>query len=342
MGLDAWQALAERPVRCPEPVVTLNVGGPASLRIAPGISIHLGLTVLGQDWLPVRPGGVSTLEQMVHVPQTYLGKAKNVVLRDGRLFGVPQSQSTLAGKALLVGGERNYYHWLIDSLPRLLLARKYGLLEGWRVLVNDDLAPFQLDSLRLLGIPDERLVPVRPHEAVQADSVCVPTLLTTFTAVHPLVRTLLHDALPPKTAGCGRRIYLSRQDAATRRLVNEEDFVRLLARFGFVRLLPSQMSVQQQVDACAGADVVVAAHGAALANTLYCRPGTRVIELFSPVHASTFFVMLSKMCGLPHALVPVALVDPRPDLSPLHHQWEADLDAMERTLREQLGAPASA
>ena len=41
-------------------------------------------------------------------------------------------------------------------------------------------------------------------------------------------------------------------------------------------------SVQEQIDHFAGAEVVVAPHGAALANLVFCRPGVRVLELFAP------------------------------------------------------------
>jgi capsular polysaccharide biosynthesis protein len=294
--------------------------------------------VLGQDWVPVRPDGLSTLEQMVHVPHTYLrpGKTKNIRPGPDGFVSATQAQTQLPGKVLLVGGGPNYYHWLIDHLPRLLLARRYGMVDGWPVLVNDDLAPFQRETLDLLGIAPSHRVPVAAHEAVRASAVCVPTMLTWNTAVHPLVRTLLQEALPPSTAASGRRIYLSRQDGPNRRLVNEDALCALLDRFGFERLLPSGMSLQQQIDACAGADIVVAVHGAALANTLFCRPGTDVVEIFTPAHQPTFFIMMSHVAGLPHHMVPAALVDPRPDMAPLHHDWEVDVAAMEQVLRAQL------
>ena len=42
------------------------------------------------------------------------------------------------------------------------------------------------------------------------------------------------------------------------------------------------MPVREQIDRFAAAEVIVAPHGAALANLVFARPGVRVLELFAP------------------------------------------------------------
>jgi capsular polysaccharide biosynthesis protein len=54
----------------------------------------------------------------------------------------------------------------------------------------------------------------------------------------------------------------------------------LLESRGFVLIDPGTMTVTEQIRAFANAEVIVATHGAALANLTFASPGATVIELF--------------------------------------------------------------
>ncbi len=80
-----------------------------------------------------------------------------------------------------------------------------------------------------------------------------------------------------------RRLYVTRGDRPnTRRYVQEDALLPHLERQGFVRVDPGTMSVQEQIDHFAAAEVVVAPHGAGLVNLTFAPPGVRVLELFAP------------------------------------------------------------
>ena len=51
------------------------------------------------------------------------------------------------------------------------------------------------------------------------------------------------------------------------------------------------------------ARVVVASHGAELTNLIYCSPGTKVIELFSPYYLKPCFRELAALCQLDYTAV---------------------------------------
>jgi capsular polysaccharide biosynthesis protein len=55
-----------------------------------------------------------------------------------------------------------------------------------------------------------------------------------------------------------------------------------LSRFDFEVVDPGRMSVVQQIRAFAQAELIVAPHGAALANLAFASPGAAVIELLAP------------------------------------------------------------
>ena len=47
-----------------------------------------------------------------------------------------------------------------------------------------------------------------------------------------------------------------------------------------------------------GADEIVAVHGAGLTNLLFCRPGTRVIEIFPENFVKSTYFWLARQLGL--------------------------------------------
>ncbi len=79
----------------------------------------------------------------------------------------------------------------------------------------------------------------------------------------------------------GRNLYLTRGSARHNRVVrNEDDVVAALATRGFERVDAGAHPVVEQIRMFAEADVIVAPHGAALANLAFCSPGAAVVELF--------------------------------------------------------------
>jgi capsular polysaccharide biosynthesis protein len=62
--------------------------------------------------------------------------------------------------------------------------------------------------------------------------------------------------------------------------------LKVLAPFGFDVIDPGELSFREQVELFSQASVVIAPHGAALANLVFCRPATRILEIFSPRYVS--------------------------------------------------------
>jgi capsular polysaccharide biosynthesis protein len=68
------------------------------------------------------------------------------------------------------------------------------------------------------------------------------------------------------------------------------------------------MSFEEQVGLFASASVIVAIHGAGLANLVFSRPGTKVIELFPPSHVIDCYSKLAACLGIAHYQVVGTLV----------------------------------
>lgn len=76
-------------------------------------------------------------------------------------------------------------------------------------------------------------------------------------------------------------------------------------------------SLSEQIALFSTADVVIAQHGAALANVIWCKPGARVLEIAPVGYRVNCFPPLSRTMGLEHRLVPQADVHGDCDIAAL-------------------------
>lgn len=286
------------------------------LTLTPTMARYRDVTVTGLDWLAIRGDEVAILTQAPHL---YFAKNRKRNLRKTP-DGIEADLGTvrhLPGTSILIGGSPNYYHWLVIHLSKLLLARK--LIEVPRILINRP-AQFQIESLALLGIAEWE--EVGEDESVRCDDLWIVTGLDQVTLPHPALIAMLREAFPPRPLP-RRRLYLSRRDAHTRNLVNEDELIGALDGFDIVTA--SLISFQRQVDLFASADEVLAVHGAGMANVAFCRPGTVVHEIFTPLHKVTSMQLLAKVGGLKHQFIPARNVSVGADGNPLLGDLEIDV-----------------
>jgi hypothetical protein len=71
-------------------------------------------------------------------------------------------------------------------------------------------------------------------------------------------------------------------------------------RYSVTRVIMDNLTIAEQADIFYNADLVIAPHGAALTNLVFCRPGTKVCELFSPNYLMDFYSDLARATGLHH------------------------------------------
>ncbi len=200
----------------------------------------------------------------------------------------------------------NLAHFLLDQVSRLAAYRAAGADLARAVAVAPELrAPFQSAILARCGLAGSlgtaRMARVRARRlwvASNCRTLQHPAHLGAGWAVE-YARALLGGAGPP---GSGtRRLFVSRGEAAGRRLVNELAVASLLAEHGFETIAPAMMAYDDQVAAFRAASHITAAHGAALAHLVVCPPGARVLEIFHPLYATRTYAVLAATCGLDYA-----------------------------------------
>jgi hypothetical protein len=213
----------------------------------------------------------------------------------------PQEVSGRLG-VLATRGDANYYHFLHDVLPRTSVldqAPDAGTVDRWYV---PQATRFQRELLALWGIGEDQVVDSATVPHVRAEHLVVPGVPSLIERNPPWVAQLLRQRLcPPELRRVpGRHLYLGRGSARNNRMVeNEAEVLALLEPRGFTRVDPGELSVAEQIRTFAEADVIVAAHGAALANLVFSSPGSALVELFpSMSFVADYWKMASGVTGL--------------------------------------------
>lgn len=277
---------------------TVNSAIHSKLQISQGTSANAFVTVIpdGIAWGDPGCGVVITPDNHL------LADISNGEGKVALFFGLAQMSEPLKldGKVAFLSLQAGfyYYHWMVEVLPRLELLRCAGL--SWDSIdlfvFNDIRHPFQIETLKLCGIPPEKIITSQTQPHIQARRLLVPSLPANLPkwlgnyldgppqwACEFLRRQFLDNS--SSGANLPDRLYLNRRKALHRRVVNEDEVIEFLARFGFENIELESLSVREQAMMLARAKVIVAPHGGGLTNLVFCEPGTKVIEIFSPRYA---------------------------------------------------------
>ena len=118
-----------------------------------------------------------------------------------------------------------------------------------------------------------------------------------------LARLLSERHKLPTATAPEQLLFVSRGAIPLRRLVNEAELMADLLDFDFEFFLPKSDDHASQIEAFRSARIVVAVHGAALTNLLFCQPGALVIELFPSNHIKSTYCWLAMRLGLRYRAV---------------------------------------
>jgi len=201
---------------------------------------------------------------------------------------------------------QGYYHWLLESLPRLLEA-KAVLPEFTLLLPATCTAKFYKDTLRLLAVVE--VMYLEPGITYQIPDLALAYSDVTMgcyeRATLQRLREALLGALPARPSGvAGRKLYISRKFAARRKVLNEDKVALALIAQGFEVVFFENYTFAEQLTLCASAKTIVGMHGAGLANMIFQPADARVVELRKyDNNENIFFSELAHTLGLQYQLL---------------------------------------
>lgn len=212
------------------------------------------------------------------------------------------------GTLAIILGFQNYFTWMCQVLPCIKLLYQGGIdmqrIDKLAIYSFDK--PYQIETLKILNIPQDKIISIKSHPHIQAKKLIVPSPIHTRNTNHLRVtkwgcQFLRDEFLPPKNltnSSDYRRIYISRKKTNFRNVVNEKQVMEFLQKFGFQSVVLESLPISKQVDLLANAEVLISPHGAGLTNIIFCSPGTKIIEIFSPIYVIRTYWVISNHCQL--------------------------------------------
>jgi Glycosyltransferase 61 len=221
----------------------------------------------------------------------------------------------------------NHAHNLMQGISRLDLFRRAIAVDAVdRVLMNVSAPPVMREAIARVGFGPDRVVevpddtPTLVCERLLA-APCMPQSTGMPEWALEFLREVFGVAGPDRPDG-PRRIFVVRGKSDARGVVNQAEVAALLEARGFATVSMDDRALDEQAAMFAAADVVVAVHGAALANLVFARPGTHAVELVGANTLNWVYAPLSWAAGLEHDVV--VGVEPTP-LRPFW-TWQRDAD----------------
>ncbi|TVT38267.1 glycosyltransferase family 61 protein [Hymenobacter setariae] len=205
----------------------------------------------------------------------------------------------------------NYYHWLVDTLPRLLLLRER--YPDCVLLVPEPVRSYMKTTIAALGFKAVQAVPrgyfVNVQKLIMPSHIAPPGKQDPG-LMRQLRQELTKSVMPVTIAAAspGKRLYVSRSKQIIRRLSNENELLALLAQYAIETIYFEDMDFEQQVEAMQNVELLMGVHGANLTNMLFLATGAKIVELFNQTICNPCYFHLASNLELDYYAVPCAPV----------------------------------
>jgi len=223
----------------------------------------------------------------------------HVLIHDSVNALVQNIQITNLEQGIFLGGNGafNYYHWMIEILPKLQYLNELDKLgyEGFPLLVSEDVDHIKSFREALNIIAKDRpvlmldrdktycagrLVYINapnslPFNLRQNDKMRIADFLMRPSSIKYLRNQLFMNAGFPPTAKESRRIYFARRNE--RREYNQPEIFEIFRQQGFQKVFMEELSLKEQISLIYNAEVLAGPTGAEWTNLIFCREGAKCL-----------------------------------------------------------------
>ena len=227
----------------------------------------------------------------------FVYKAGHIVAHRSKTAIVQLGDVVTIEKGIFLGGNGsfNYYHWMIEILPKLQFLsdlpeqfKKYPLLvseyveqipafkttisifaPGRELISLKKNFSYSVGNLIYIDSPSNLPFNLRKGEKFGLSYSLISGDSVRFVKNRIFAR-LKTDF---KNSNHAKRLFFSRK--CERRKYNKNDVLECLAKFGFEEVFMEDISFEKQVALMHNAELVVGPSGAVWTNLIFCRPGTK-------------------------------------------------------------------
>ncbi len=174
------------------------------------------------------------------------------------------------------------FHWMCDVMPRLQ-AIKEQTKDLVLLLPANFEYPYIHETLAVFQFKSIYFIPINTY--VRCLKLLVPDHITVSGKIRPdnfkALRTTILNHFEPNFSNRFNfsNIYISRNKAKYRKVINESELLPILAAYNYQLIYFEDYKVSEQIEICYNAKNFVSIHGANLTNTIFMKPNSNVMEL---------------------------------------------------------------
>ncbi len=308
---DDWCERAGRPVkRAPRspsevltpPAMSINDGGTAPPRLcktgrAPYVAEPGPVYAIGGTTLFLANDGSQCFDNLVAAQ-----KRKGAFLLSS-VFPYGDNRASISVRTRKQGIPRailmthdirsNYYHWMVENLPRLLQIVDDPRYDDYPILLDDSMHRNMLRSVELLA-PGRTLLRVGKSHAVRVEDAVYPSCVNisfeprqgspknsdfqTDVAAMARLAARLSSSIGIGEEPLPSRLYVTRK-GYQRNLTNAKQVEEYVLSRGFTLVDPGDLDLDSQVRLFRNADVIIVPSGSAATNFMFAKRGAALCTL---------------------------------------------------------------
>lgn len=233
--------------------------------------------------------------------------------------------------------DTNYNHFLLDSLGRLALIRGAGIpYETFDHIFCNIPGEYARKLLTILNIPIDKCISPHGKNSYSCEELYVPSYPGVKRFYPQWLVSYLRESIVKTTKTPFRRLYIPRKNS--RKVLNEQELNMILLKYDFETFNPTFKLNTHNI--FSEASIVVSAHGAGLANLVFCHPGTKILELIPSDHIYPHYFSLSAAANLDYSFIVGRSVKERalPRFGPSPYDFYVDAEKFERELQRILNS----
>ncbi len=231
--------------------------------------------------------------------QQFNGILKNVKYNTAVKNGTNSFIKKIEGKVFNLNqgaSGNNFFHFIFDILPKIYILKSKINLSEINFFYVSNIRLWQIKIFNLIGIKNKKLLDSEKFNHIFANEI--------ISVEHPWYekgefqkqvknipkwiidknrKTFLKKSSKIKSK---KKIFLDRSGSIYNhcQIENIEVIKNLLVKSNFEILQPEKKSFQNQINIFKNASIIIGAHGASFTNIIFCKPGTKIIEIIPTDH----------------------------------------------------------
>ena len=216
--------------------------------------------------------------------ERYLSKYKHdteIIKRQNEIKKNLQLISQIKGTYYLFGAEENYWHFLIDFIPRLVCL-KYLSHKRIKVIVSDRLPEkffhFISKVSTLLSIPKIDFLKINQNNLVYSFEKLIFSSRPSISYASNFLNQIFKDNIV-KTKK--KNLYVKRGNTIRRKVLNEDEIIHFVKKYDYDIVDCSDLDIEEQIQIFSEAKNIIIPSGASMANLMFTPDNINVVEIRS-------------------------------------------------------------